>query len=324
MHPQLRRVLPLVDVVAVPLVLFSALILIAVRRLGVQRVPLCRSILMRVGVFPIRRHYHEPQFDNRSPRQDFAIERDLPGIDLNEAGQLEFLEQLTYAAELADLPLHATPGRLEFYLNNASFTSGDAEYLYQVIRAVRPQRILEVGSGNSTLMAVKAVTRNASEDASYRCQHVCIEPYEMPWLEKIGVTVLRQRVEEVEASVFSDLDDGDLLFIDSSHVIRPDGDVLFEFLQLLPILRPGVIVHVHDIFTPRNYRKEWLVDEVRLWNEQYLLEAFLTNNREWEVIGALNYLHHNHFARLKEVAPFSRPEVLPGSFYMRRVTRGDS
>ena len=136
MHPHLRRVLPLVDVVAVPIVLFSALILKAVRRLGVQRVPLCRSILMRVGVFPIRRHYYEPQFDNRSPRQDFAIDRDLPGIDLNEAGQLEFLEQLTYAAELADLPLHPTPGRLEFYLNNASFTSGDAEYLYQVIRAL--------------------------------------------------------------------------------------------------------------------------------------------------------------------------------------------
>jgi hypothetical protein len=146
----------------------------------------------------------------------------------------------------------------------------------------------------------------------------------MPWLEQIGVTVLRQRVEEVEESVFSDLQDGDLLFIDSSHVIRPDGDVVFEFLQLLPILRPGVMVHVHDIFTPKNYRQEWLVDEVRLWNEQYLLEAFLTHNTEWEVVCALNFLHHNHFARLKRVAPFSRPEVLPGSFYMRRVARRES
>ena len=79
----------------------------------------------------------------------------------------------------------------------------------------------------------------------------------------------------------------DILFIGSSHVIRPQGDVLFEYLELLPTLKRGVIVHVHDIFSPRDYPQSWLLDEVRLWNEQYLLEAFLTDNEHWKSNGII-------------------------------------
>ena len=83
----------------------------------------------------------------------------------------------------------------------------------------------------------------------------------------------RQVVEAVEKSVFQQLEADDLLFIDSSHVIRPQGDVLCEFLEILPTLKKGVIVHLHDVFTPRDYPKAWVVDRVRMWNEQYLMEA---------------------------------------------------
>src|SRR4029078_2458503 len=96
----------------------------------------------------------------------------------------------------------------------------------------------------------------------------------------------------------------DILFIDSSHIIRPQGDVLFEYLELIPSLKAGVIVHVHDIFSPKDYLKEWVIDEVHFWNEQYLLEAFLTCNSDWKVIGALNYLHHNHYQHLQATCPF--------------------
>ncbi len=110
---------------------------------------------------------------------------------------------------------------------------------------------------------------------------------------------MRQKVKDVDVVFFSALEENDILFIDSSHMIRPEGDVLFEYLELLPTLKPGVLVHVHDIFTSRNYPREWLQDEVRMWNEQYLLEAFLTHNRNWKIIGALNYLRHNHYDNLK-------------------------
>jgi len=133
------------------------------------------------------------------------------------------------------------------------------------------------------------------------------------------IRVIRKRVEEVGREIFSELHANDLLFIDSSHVIRPQGDVLFEYLELLPSLKKGVIVHAHDIFTPGDYPDSWLREKVLLWNEQYLLEAFLTGNRDWKVTGALNYLHKNHYDRLKAKCPYLTPASVPGSFYIQRV-----
>ncbi|NEQ32952.1 MAG: class I SAM-dependent methyltransferase, partial [Leptolyngbya sp. SIO4C5] len=228
-----------------PLVYPAAWLLKSIRKVGVQRLPLCKGALMNVGVFPIRDHYFEPQFDNRNPRLDFAQDRNLQGIDWNILGQLKMLGSFTFSQELLSLP-KTKPGALEFHLNNGAFESGDAEYWYQIIRAIKPNRIFEVGSGNSTLMAVKAINKNHEEDPNYKCNHCCIEPYEMPWLEEAGVSVIRKRVEEVELSFFSQLKENDILFIDSSHIIRPQGDVLFEYLELLPSLNKGVIVHIHD------------------------------------------------------------------------------
>ena len=94
---------------------------------------------------------------------------------------------------------------LTFHMNNGSFESGDAEYLYNLIRLKKPTKIIEIGSGNSTLMAIKAITKNQEEIVGYKCKHVCIEPYEAPWLEKTGVTIIRQRVEEVNKAMFSDV-----------------------------------------------------------------------------------------------------------------------
>jgi hypothetical protein len=168
-------------------------------------------------------------------------------------------------------------------------------------------------------MAIKAIISNQEEDPGYQCKHVCIEPYEMPWLEETGVSVHRKKIEDIDPAFFSELEENDILFIDSSHIIRPQGDVLYEYLELLPTLNAGVTVHIHDIFSPRNYLRHWLEDEVRFWNEQYLLEAFLSNNRDWKITGALNYLHHNYYDKLKSVAPFLTPAREPGSFYIQKI-----
>ena len=185
---------------------------------------------------------------------------------------------------------------------------------------MKPRRIIEIGSGFSTLVAIKAIQRNREQLPDYQCEHICVEPYEAHYLESKDVTVIRQRVEDTDVCLFRKLQADDILFIDSSHVIRPQGDIVFEYLELLPILNPGVVVHVHDIFSPKNYPKEWLDDEIRLWNEQYLLEAFLTHNSDWEIIGALNFLLHHHFLKLKAACPSQvTPERGAGSFYIRRT-----
>lgn len=185
----------------------------AVRRIGTERLPICRKILFSIGVFPIRNHYYEPFFDARSPRCPFDEKRHLEGIDWNLPGQLDLLNSFTFADELQDIP-SSRQNRLAFHFNNGSFESGDAEYWYQMIRFTKPARIFEIGSGNSTLMARRAVLKNQEEEPGYRCKHVCIEPYEQPWLEKLGVSVLRQRVEETDKKTFSELESGDILFIE--------------------------------------------------------------------------------------------------------------
>lgn len=318
----LKRLLPVVDPLLVPLVAPSAMLLRIIRRAGIQRMPFCKRTLLGTGVFPILDQYCEPQFNFRDQVSGFDAPRSLPGIDWNIPEQLELLGRLCFSDELAELSAGGAEARddpQQFRINNGSFESGDAEVWYNVIRLHKPSRIVEIGSGNSTLLAAMAIRRNQAEDPNYACRHVCIEPYEAPWLEETGVSVLRSRVEELDPSWFDDLGPGDILFIDSSHVIRPEGDILFEYLEILPRLARGVIVHVHDIFSPRNYPQSWLVDEVRLWNEQYLLEAFLSYNRSWKTIAALNLLHHDHHEALKRVCPFLTPDREPGSFYMCRA-----
>lgn len=313
-----RAVLPWVDLMLIPLTYLAAVLLRAVRNVGVQRLPHCRQVLLRVGVFPIRNHYYEPQFDFRQSSLNSGYARSLPGIDWNLEVQRALLRQMVFASELDEID-HEASSMESFHFSNGMFESGDAEYWYQMIRLFKPRRIIEIGSGYSTLMARRAVLRNASEDAEYFCSHSCVEPFEAPWLDQLGVSVVRRRVEELGVSFFSELSENDILFIDSSHVIRPGGDVLFECLELLPSLRLGVIVHFHDVFSPRSYPSSWLTDEVRLWNEQFLLEAFLTHSTCWEVIGALNYLHHSCFEELRAVAPYLTTEREPGSFYIRRT-----
>jgi hypothetical protein len=201
------------------------------------------------------------------------------------------------------------------------FGPGDAEYLYSMVRLFKPKKIIEVGCGQSTKIIRDAVKRNTIEDSDYKCDHTCIEPYEVPWLEKLDVKVIRERVERVDPEIFQELSANDILFIDSSHVIRPQGDVLFLYLDVLPKLAPGVFIHAHDICTPRDYFPEWILNYRLLWNEQYLLEAFLSFNTSFKVTGALNWLWHNQREETHRAFPILAkvPDDDPGSFWIQRV-----
>lgn len=314
-----KQLVRVFDLLGSPITVVASLWMKLIRRVGVQKQPINRWILLTVGVFPIRNHYYEPLIRPDTLRRSLADERQLPGVNMNDAGQLELLSTLKWADELVQFPMYGDEGT--FFYDNEMFGSGDAEMLYSLIRRFRPARIIEIGSGHSTLIAHAAVEENAKEDAAYSCVHTCIEPYQMPWLESTGVDVIRERVEDVGVGFFENLERNDVLFIDSSHMIRPQGDVLFEYLELLPTLKPGVIVHIHDIFTPRDYPREWVVEEMRMWNEQYLLEAFLTNNADFEVLVAMNYLKHRHPEVLSAACPVLARDINdrePGSMWLRR------
>lgn len=311
------KIVPLIDAFMAPFTYIASVWLWAVRRMNIARMRIARTIFRSVGVLPIRDHYYEPLFDTRHLRHSLREDRTLPGIDFNVKEQLDILKKFRFNDELTGFPLEKT-NKLEFYYHNGKFGCCDAQYLYNMIRLSRPARMVEIGSGYSTLMAINAVKANKAGDDRYNCGHICIEPYEYSWLENLGVTIIRKRVEEVDKGMFLELEANDILFIDSSHVIRPQGDVLFEYLEILPALKPGVIVHIHDVFTPKDYLDEWIFNSIRLWNEQYLLEAFLTFNTQYKITGAMNYLTHNHFSEIADVCPIlkTEPHKEPCSFWM--------
>ncbi|MBN2534389.1 MAG: class I SAM-dependent methyltransferase [Spirochaetales bacterium] len=309
--------LKIVDILLLPFVFISALFMLVVRLIGFKnnRLNLCKKTLMTIGVMPVRNHYYEPFFDKRKLKRPLSESRPLPGIDWNIEEQLSLLNQFHYNEEFENIPDDYYDEK-SFHFNNDYFESGDAEYWYNLIRLKKPKTIVEIGCGYSTKMAILALNKNKEEDKKYRCEHICIEPYEVPWLEELDITVIREMAEDLNKGIFNKLENDDILFIDSSHVIRPQGDVLFEYLELLPVLNNGVIVHVHDILTPKDYPEQWVIGEVKFWNEQYLLEAFLTFNSRWKILGALNFLHSNYYEKLKEKCPRLTPLRWPGSMYM--------
>ena len=302
-----------------PLTLASAIWMKFVRSKGSS--PFSDFLFMKVGVFPILDHYYEPMINpGKHLERPLTEDRTLAAIDLNEKGQLSLLNDFQYAEELKDFPLHKE-NKASYYYFNDSYGPGDSEYLYQIIRHFQPKKLIEIGSGNSTLMAQNAIRKNQQSNPAYHCKHSCIEPFEQPWLEELGIEVSRERVEKIDLSVFKSLEENDILFIDSSHIIRPQGDVLHEYLTILPLLKPGVLIHIHDIFTPKDYPEKWVIENHHFWNEQYLLEAFLSFNGSFEIIGALNYLKHHHFDALAAQCPVlgQFPSSEPGAFWMKKL-----
>lgn len=310
----------IVDILLSPITLLAAFWMKIVSHSNDKTMPITHKLFSILKVFPIRDHYYQPLvFPKLHLKHSLREDRKLPGINMNIDEQLALLKQFHYNDELQAIPINFQ-SELSFHYNNGAFQSGDAEFLYNIIRLKKPARIIEIGSGMSTLMAINAVNKNKSEDSNYTCEHICIEPFEMPWLEKTNVKVVRKLVEEVDLKLFETLEANDILFIDSSHMIRPQGDVLTEFLSIVPTIKSGVLVHVHDIFTPKDYLDEWVLTEHRLWNEQYLLEAFLSFNADFRIIGALNHLQHHYSKDIHAVSPILAVQKNrePGSFWMVR------
>jgi len=316
--------LPVMDLLLLPFTLLASILLCAIRMAGVERFPAARWAFKKAGVFPIRDQYYEPLVNPGHLHRPLDEPRDLPGVNWSDEEQLQLLDQFKYEKELLAFPWEPA-GDGGYYFGNPAFGPGDADILYGLVRHLKPRRFIEIGCGHSTLLVQSAIRRNRDENKDYQCRHVCIEPYEAPWLAKLDVELIRQKLEQMDLELFDELEAGDILFIDSSHVIRPQGDVLREYLEILPRLPKGVWIHVHDIFTPRDYLASWITDEVKLWNEQYLLEAFLSHNRDFRVAWMMGHMFQAHPEAVLKGCPGLRRarkeghNVVGGSFWMEKV-----
>ena len=274
--------------------------------------PLTRWVFRNLGYLAIRDHYYEPlTFDATGSKYRERIAENL----FDGEKDYDFLRSIAISEEFKSSYANGGIRDAGFKFNNGSFESGDAETLYYFVRNLKPNKVIEIGAGHSSLIIHAAMKMNADE--SSQGEHIIIEPYENPWLDKLGARVIRERVEIVADEVFQDLEKGDILFIDSSHVVRAQNDCVFEYTELLPSLPLGVVVHIHDIFSPYDYPEEWLNKTFRLWGEQYLVEAMLANGSDWRILAALNWLSKDS-EQFGSLCPFFTEGRMPGSMWIQK------
>lgn len=170
---------------------------------------------------------------------------------------------------------------------NLSYPNIDAFVLYAFIRHYKPKRIIEIGSGQSTRVMIEALLKNDNN-----CELTCIEPYtDLNYLKEVyPLNIIKDKVEVVDINLFKTLGKDDILFIDSSHVFKPYGDIEYEYLHILPNLRPGVLVHIHDIHYPYGYPRVWETKWMSILTEQQFLIAFLYGNKYWKCICPNTYI----------------------------------
>lgn len=214
----------------------------------------------------------------------------IAGIDLRIAEQTALAEE--FATYYAQCPLVRTKNTSKrYYSDNPSFPFSDAFIFFCFIRRYSPRKIVEIGSGFSSAACLDSLDALGLNDT--KCWFV--EPY--PALLRSLLRkqdsrheILPQPLQEVDLSLFESLEAGDILFIDSTHVSKINSDVNREIFDIMPRLKPGVIIHIHDIYWPFDYPEEW-IREGRAWTEAYLVRAFLQFNDAFRILYFNSYLH---------------------------------
>ena len=242
----------------------------------------------------------------------------LPGIELNTSEQLALVKELS--GYYADQPFSEGPRPdLRYHFANSFFSYGDGLMLYSMLRHIAPSRIIEVGSGFSS--AVILDTNERFLDGRAQCTF--IEPYAdrlkglLRDSDRSTCRVIERPVQEVDLAVFDQLEDGDVLFIDSSHLVKVGSDVARIFTTILPSVPTGVYIHIHDIPYPFQYPRSWIY-QGRFLNEAYVLHAFLQFNREFKILLFNSYLEQKHAASVTELMPLWARNP-GGSVWLRRV-----
>jgi len=263
-------------------------------------------------------HFYQPIPDTRKISTDiFDKPLHFAGIDFREKEQTALIEKFSkYSDELNNIPNTLTSDKQTYYFENEFFGQMDAIVYYSMIREYSPKRIIEVGSGFSTMIASQAATKNKTTKIT------SIEPYPneilksgLPNLEKL----VQDFVQNVGLKEFKKLQNNDILFIDTSHIIGIESDVNYLILHVIPELNPGVLIHIHDFFFPYEYHKEWVLDRKLFWNEMYLVWAFLISNHDYEILLSNYYLIKNHFNIYQRSFPFVKKTTSgAGSLWLRK------
>lgn len=281
-------------------------------------------------------HFYSPisSVDELKQREDeiwSPPQASIPGIDLAADSQLRLLKKFHKYYPQIPFSEEKQEGFRYNYINNF-YSYTDAIFLYSMIHHFRPRRIIEVGSGFSS-----AVMLDTRQHLQRDIELTFIEPYPKRLMnliteqDKHTVTILAKPLQKIDKQIFQTLEANDILFIDSTHVSKTGSDVNMLLFEILPMLKPGVFIHFHDVFHPFVYPKNWEFAG-RNWNETYILRAFLMHNQQYRIVLFASYLHQMHSEAFTEMPLCNKNnggniwlQKLPGSglkrFYFRRLMK---
>jgi hypothetical protein len=283
---------------------------------------------LKEGFLPVPVHFYSPipDIDDLKKRRVWDVRSSLAGIDFRPVAQLDLLQEFgsRYGGECR-WPLLPTNDPFEFHVQNQSFSYGCAASTHCMIRQLRPGHVIEIGSGMSSRVIAGAINKNLRQYGQ-ACEYTIVDPYPGEPIRNSArgnITLIESRVELLDPALFSRLGSNDILFIDSSHSVKIGGDVNYLFLEVLPRLAPGVVIHIHDIALPFEYDKAYATNEAfrQFWTEQYLLQSFMSCNNEFIVLLALSYLMTDHMDAFKEAFKHYDPTIHlfnSGSFWIQR------
>lgn len=264
-------------------------------------------------------HFYSPEPDLNEIRTREAklwqVPTEIPGIDLNTQVQLKLFEEFKQFYKDLPFPEHKVP-ELRYYYCNGGYEFSDAICLYSVLRKLQPKRLIEVGSGFSSCVSLDTNERFLNNS----CQMTFIEPYPDEFNRRTRPEdkqlLLQSKLQDVPLEFFKQLQENDILFIDSTHVSKIGSDVNYYMFEILPILNKGVWIHIHDIFYPFMYPKEWVYGE-RVWSEIYLLRAFLQCNSQFKIQFFNTYLEHFYEDLFKQHMPLCLKQI-GGSIWIKK------
>jgi predicted O-methyltransferase YrrM len=274
----------------------------------------------RAGLHLVRASYDSPIPLTRAlPPETFERESPMLAIDWRVDEQLRFFEE-DLGPHLREFRPESSPGAPigTFRLDNETYDRVDAELLYATVRHLKPRRFVELGSGYSTLVAWEALLANSAEGDE--ADLTILDPHPSPHVSarpELAARLSPVSAQELPEQVVARLEASDILFVDTSHTVKTGGDVNRIVLELLPQLAPGVVVHFHDVFLPGDYSRGHLAN-AHYWTEQYLIQAFLMYNHEWEVLASGQTLVRRAPELVGSLIPSYRAGVSPGAIWLRR------
>jgi predicted O-methyltransferase YrrM len=298
--------------------------------------------LQRAGISVVPNHFYWPVPDLAELEgREWPIYAPPAGCDFRLREQVDLAQEFAERYQREFL-WDARPRQDRYHYQNGYFESCDAEVAYSMVRHWKPRRIVEIGSGYSTRIMAAALEANLDQDGvAGELITVDTRPERLP-RNGLGdmVTVVPEPVQAMALDLFDSLRADDILFLDSSHVVAVGSDVVREYLEILPRVNPGVLIQVHDIFLPSDYPRDAVLNMLSLWSEQYLLQAFLAFNAEFEVLWSASAMQDRYRHVLEDCFPawkhsyrnmteskrrflpsLDGDRVWPSSFWMRRRPR---